>query len=120
MVDRLALAKRRLQNRKGWQRLRGEELVGTVSVREATHGDTHGWHPHYHVLCLIRARSDEEAISLLDPLRDAWLDCLRKEGLTVPDTVALSWELRGAGLDVPLAALTPADCAAGIAKALQK
>ena len=48
------------------------------------------------------------------------VEALRKEGLTVPDTVALSWELRGAGLDVPLAALTPADCAAGIAKALQK
>ena len=48
------------------------------------------------------------------------VEALRKEGLTVPDTVALSWELRGAGLDVPLASLTPADCAAGIAKALQK
>lgn len=82
MVDRLALAKRRLQNRKGWQRLRGEELVGTVSVREATHGDTHGWHPHYHVLCLVEAASDEGAIALLEPLRLAWLDCLRKEGLT--------------------------------------
>ena len=42
------------------------------------------------------------------------------EGLTVPDTVALSYELRGAGMDVPLAALTPEDCAAGIAKALHK
>lgn len=82
MVDRLALAKRRLQNRKGWQRLRGEELVGTVSVREATHGDTHGWHPHYHVLCLVQAGSDDEAIALLEPLRLAWLDCLRKEALT--------------------------------------
>ncbi len=48
------------------------------------------------------------------------VEALRKEGLTVPDTVALSWELRGAGLDIPLAALTSADCAAGIAKALQK
>jgi hypothetical protein len=82
MVDRLSLAKRRMQNRKGWQRIRGEQLVGTVSVREATHGDKHGWHPHYHVLCLVQAGSDEEAIALLEPLRAAWLDCLRKEGLT--------------------------------------
>jgi len=48
------------------------------------------------------------------------VEALRKEGLTVPDTVALSYELRGAGMDVPLAALTPEDCAAGIAGALQK
>ena len=48
------------------------------------------------------------------------VEALRKEGLTVPDTVALSYELRGAGMDVPLAALTPEDCAAGIARALQK
>ena len=47
------------------------------------------------------------------------VEALRREGLTVPDTVALSYELRGAGMDVPLTALTPEACAAGIAKALQ-
>ena len=47
------------------------------------------------------------------------IEALRREGLTVPDTVALSYELRGAGMDVPLTALTPEACAAGIAKALQ-
>lgn len=83
MVDRLGRAKRRMQNRKAWQRLRQDgQLFGTVSVREATHGETHGWHPHYHVLCLVRADSDEAAQELLEPMRAAWLDCLRKEGLT--------------------------------------
>lgn len=83
MVDRLGKAKRRMQNRKAWQRLRQDgQLFGTVSVREATHGETHGWHPHYHVLCLVQADSDEEAQDLLEPMRAAWLDCLRKEGLT--------------------------------------
>lgn len=83
MVDRLAKAKRRMQNRKAWQRLRQDgQLFGTVSVREATHGQTHGWHPHYHVLCLVRADSDEAAQELLEPMRLAWVDCLRKEGLT--------------------------------------
>ena len=48
------------------------------------------------------------------------VEALRREGLTVPDTVSLSYELRRAGMDVPLAALTPDACAAGIAKALQK
>ena len=83
MVDRLAKAKRRMQNRKAWQRLRQDgQLFGTVSVREATHGEAHGWHPHYHVLCLVRADSDEAAQELLEPMRAGWLDCLRKEGLT--------------------------------------
>lgn len=83
MVDRLAKAKRRMQNRKGWQRLRQSGLLaGTVSVREATHGEKNGWHPHYHVLCLVKADSDEAAQELLEPMRAAWLDCLRKEGLT--------------------------------------
>lgn len=83
MVDRLAKAKRRMQNRKGWQRLRDSGLLfGTVSVREATYGEDHGWHPHYHVLCLVDAETDEEAVSMLEPMRRAWVDCLRKEGLT--------------------------------------
>lgn len=83
MVDRLSKAKRRMQNRKAWQRLRvNGQLFGTVSVREATHSAVNGWHPHYHVLCLVRADSDEAAQELLEPMRAAWLDCLRKEGLT--------------------------------------
>lgn len=82
LVDRLAKAKRRMQNRKVWQRMRGAELIGTVSVREATHGAENGWHPHYHVLCVLDADSQEEAQDLLEPIRAQWLDCLRKEGLT--------------------------------------
>ena len=83
MVNRLAKAKRRMQNRKGWQRLRESGLLfGTVSVREATYGEDNGWHPHYHVLCLVKAKTDEEAAAMLEPMRRAWVDCLRKEGLT--------------------------------------
>ena len=43
---------------------------------------------------------------------------LRAVGLTVPETVGLLYELRQAGMDVPLDALTVEDCAAAIAKAL--
>ena len=43
---------------------------------------------------------------------------LRKVGLTVPETVGLLYELRQAGMDVPLDALTVEDCAAAIAKTL--
>lgn len=82
MVDKLAKARDRMHGRKIYQRLRAGPIVGTVAVREVTHGDTHGWHPHYHVLFLVQADTDEEAIALLEPLRAQWLDCLRKEGLT--------------------------------------
>ncbi len=83
LVDRMTKAKQRMQNLTAWKRLRESgTLFGTVSVREATYGDAHGWHPHYHVLCLVEADSDEEAIAILEPQRRKWLHCLRKEGLT--------------------------------------
>ena len=82
MVDRLAKARNRMHGRKVYQRLRAGPIVGTVAVREVTHGQKHGWHPHYHVLYLVQADTDEEARALLEPLRNQWLDCLRKEGLT--------------------------------------
>lgn len=83
MVDRMGRAKARMQNRKPWKNLRLDRtLFGSVSVREATHGGDNGWHPHYHVLCLVRADSDEEAIQLLEPVRRVWVECLRKEGLS--------------------------------------
>ena len=43
---------------------------------------------------------------------------LRSVGLTVPETIGLLYELRKAGLDVPLDALSVEDCAAAIANAL--
>jgi len=82
MVDRLAKARDRMHGRKVYQRLRAGPIVGTVAVREVTHGQKHGWHPHYHVLYLGQAETEEEARALLEPLRNQWLDCLRKEGLT--------------------------------------
>ncbi len=43
---------------------------------------------------------------------------LRKVGLTVPETVGLLYELKQAGMDVPLDALSVEDCAAAIKKVL--
>ncbi len=43
---------------------------------------------------------------------------LRRLGLEVPDSVALMYELRQAGLDVPLDVLTPEDCARAVAQIL--
>lgn len=82
LTEKLAAARNRMHGRKAYQRLREDRLVGTVAVREATHGSKNGWHPHYHVVMLVRAETDAEALELLEPLRAVWLDCLRKEGLT--------------------------------------
>ncbi len=49
----------------------------------------------------------------------AQVEELRKVGLTVPHTVALLWELRQAGCDVPLDALSDEECAQALFKLLQ-
>ena len=46
------------------------------------------------------------------------VDKLTKVGLTVPETVGLLYELRQAGVDVPLDALSVEECAQAICKAL--
>ncbi len=94
LVEALAEAKRRLQRRAVWKRLReAGQIVGSVSVREATHGEN-GWHPHYHVLLVLDVTDENEARELLEPLRQVWLECLRAEGLT--GTARRAFDLRGA------------------------
>ena len=44
---------------------------------------------------------------------------LKGVGLTVPDTIALLYQLRQAGVDVPLDALSVEECAAAIAQAIR-
>lgn len=50
----------------------------------------------------------------------AKVESLRAVGLTVPDTVALCWELRQAGLDIPLDALSDAECAQALYELLEE
>ena len=50
----------------------------------------------------------------------AQVERLRAIGLTVPDTVELLYELRGAGCDLPLAAITVDECADAIARCFGK
>ena len=63
---------------------------------------------------------DEGHIIADGPPREVFQDVegLRSVGLTVPETVGLLYELRRAGLEVPLDALSVEECAAAIAKAL--
>ncbi len=48
------------------------------------------------------------------------VDRLRSMGLTVPDTVALLYDLRQSGMDVPLDALTVEECADAIVQAMSE
>ena len=50
----------------------------------------------------------------------ARVERLRAIGLTVPDTVELLYELRGAGCDLPLTAITVDECADAVAKCFGK
>ena len=50
----------------------------------------------------------------------AQVEQLRAIGLTVPDTVELLYELRGAGCDLPLTAITVDECADAIARCFGK
>ena len=50
----------------------------------------------------------------------AQVERLRAIGLTVPDTVELLYELRGAGCDLPLTAITVDECADAIARCFRK
>ena len=50
----------------------------------------------------------------------AQVEKLKSIGLTVPDTVELLYELRGAGCDLPLAAITVDECADAIARCFRK
>ena len=50
----------------------------------------------------------------------AQVERLRAIGLTVPDTVELLYELRGAGCDLPLTAITVDECANAIARCFGK
>jgi energy-coupling factor transport system ATP-binding protein len=48
------------------------------------------------------------------------VELMEREGLTVPATTRLEYELNRAGFDLPLSALTVDDCAAAIAAQLGK
>ena len=50
----------------------------------------------------------------------AQVEKLKSIGLTVPDTVELLYELRGAGCDLPLSAITVDECADAIARCFGK
>ena len=49
--------------------------------------------------------------SMLTPTGFRQVEALKSVGLTVPETTELLWQLRQAGVDVPLDALSDEECA---------
>lgn len=56
------------------------DIVGTVSAFETTHG-ANGWHPHAHLLLLVRAPTMGRALRIVARLRAAWRAACMAEGL---------------------------------------
>lgn len=71
-------AEQRLKRLKVWIRLK-TLAVGYVRVLEWTHG-SHGHHPHFHTILLIRAESEDDAIAKAETLRGAYMRQLEKAG----------------------------------------
>jgi len=80
LLDRLKTAKKKLHQHRAWKSLK-PVVVGSVTATEVTHGRLHGWHPHLHVLLLIDAASEADAVGLAEGLCGPWLASLRAAGL---------------------------------------
>lgn len=84
-LSHLADAQRRAMRR--WKQHRAYKnrkaaLAGIVSAFETTHG-RNGWHPHMHLLLLVRAQTMGRALRLVAGLRAPWKAAAEAEGLTV-------------------------------------
>lgn len=97
--QRLSTAEQQLKDLQAWRRMNGKKgrMVGFAKAVEATHGKN-GWHPHFHLLLVMRADSEAEAIEAAQWIRKAWLDQLEGVGLdgTSPAAVRRAFDVQGA------------------------
>lgn len=76
---------RKMRNGAPWQRLVARfGITGSIRALECTHGFTHGWHPHAHVLFFVAGDTDVDQFTAA--LRGRWLSLLAARGLDA------SWE----------------------------
>lgn len=81
LLGRIKAAKKKLHQRRPWRDVIAPSLAGHVTATEVTYGQN-GWHPHFHMLLLVRARSEREAMQRIEGARSAWEDALRDVGLS--------------------------------------
>jgi hypothetical protein len=76
----LLAAEKKMKTRRAWKALMKLCPGGFAKAVEITWGK-HGWHPHFHIVFLIKAATEAEAIAIVEALREVWLDELNKQGL---------------------------------------
>lgn len=73
------------------------QIKGVIRAFECTHGDEHGWHPHFHVFFLVEGVIGEgRAHDAVMPMWSRWLAGLEDHGYTAVAQV----DDQSAGLDV--------------------
>jgi hypothetical protein len=70
-----------------WTRIRGRlGIRGWVRAVEITHGDEHGWHPHFHILIVTDDELDAAGIAALHQhIYSRWAQACASAGLREPD-----------------------------------
>ncbi|MBD3771853.1 MAG: protein rep, partial [Rhodobacterales bacterium] len=81
-------AKKRLHQHRAWKRIK-PEIVAVLTATEVTYG-RNGWHPHFHMLVIVRTKAAFEALA---ELGDPWRGALRAEDL---DGAAAAFDCQGA------------------------
>ncbi|MBT9162746.1 MAG: hypothetical protein DDT27_01308 [Dehalococcoidia bacterium] len=80
LLKHLKGAKMRLINHRAYTTLK-PQIIGSVTATEVTGGGFNGWHPHFHIVLLVKANTETEAVTLIEKLRNPWLVSLKAEGL---------------------------------------
>lgn len=82
---------------------RVRRVKGVIRAWECTHGDEHGWHPHFHVFFFVEGDiTPGRAEDAIASMWNRWCEGLADEGLTAVAKVydPETGELESAGLDV--------------------
>lgn len=96
--QRLSDAEKDLKVSDTWKKLNRNNFDGGFAKTvEVTHG-ANGWHPHFHMVIMTNAATEEEAVDVVETLRSEWLYQLDRHGLDGKTKAAQerSFDVRGA------------------------
>lgn len=88
LLSAMKRAKKRLHQHRAWKRLK-PQVVAMLTATEVTHG-RNGWHPHFHVVVIVKTKEAEAALA---DMGDPWRGALRAEGL---DGAAAAFDIQDA------------------------
>lgn len=69
---------RKVQNRRSYRVFKAQHgVIGTIRAIEVTHGQANGWHPHLHILFIVKQSFDGEDVTVVEQtLFELWTDVL--------------------------------------------